>query len=371
MRVLVWQWGRRGAGPRFAACLKTGFHGLAGVHATLSLSSQAEILRDACRPSCELPTSTYNGLGGLALQYVLAPVRIRALATRIHALRLDVAVCAMSGPLDLLMVTALRQAGVPFALVVHDADPHLGDGFPLQMTLQRAVVRRATALVVLTQHVADRLMIQGLFDTGAAGRKALIRSCLPPFAFGPPPPPPRTHGGPLRLLLFGRLLPYKGLDLLAESLALLGPRADLEVRVVGSGPESAPLSALRRLPGVTVENRWVPEGELGAVLAWSDVMVLPYREASQSGVGAAAIAAGRWIIATRVGGLEEQLGAQNRVRFADPTAASLAATLASLLGTAPQKDNAACDVPAAWRMAAADIAAGLAPLILRPAVLVT
>jgi len=41
----------------------------------------------------------------------------------------------------------------------------------------------------------------------------------------------------------------------------------MEVRVVGSGPESAVLDTLRGLPGVVVENRWVPEDAVGALLA--------------------------------------------------------------------------------------------------------
>src|SRR6202034_2405521 len=98
----------------------------------------------------------------------------------------------------------------------------------------------------------------------------------PPVAFEVPPRPAGAEGT-LRLLTFGRLLPYKGPDLLAEALALLRPVPGLVVRVVGSGPESATLAAFRALPGVTVENRWEPEDEVGCLLGWSDALVLPYR----------------------------------------------------------------------------------------------
>jgi hypothetical protein len=42
MRILVWQWGRRGAAPRVAAELAAAFGRLAGSEAVLSLSRQAE-----------------------------------------------------------------------------------------------------------------------------------------------------------------------------------------------------------------------------------------------------------------------------------------------------------------------------------------
>jgi glycosyltransferase involved in cell wall biosynthesis len=172
--------------------------------------------------------------------------------------------------------------------------------------------------------------------------------------FGPPPPPPRAHGGKLRLLSFGRLLPYKGLDLLAAALATLGSRPDFEVRVVGSGPESAALDALRRLPGVSVENRWVPEGEVGRLLAWADALVLSHTEASQSGVAAAAVAARRWVVATRVGGIAEQLEHEPLARLCDPTPASLSEAILRLLEAPPAVPPAA-DPRAAWRRTTADL----------------
>jgi hypothetical protein len=64
MGVLVWQWGRRGAGPRFAAALAQGLRSLDGVESVLSLSEQAEILTLPDAPHCELPVRTYGGLLG-------------------------------------------------------------------------------------------------------------------------------------------------------------------------------------------------------------------------------------------------------------------------------------------------------------------
>lgn len=359
MKILVWQWGRKGAGPRYAAELAASLATVPGTSAVLSLSAQAELLQgetppDCAPPDCALPFPTYTGLPSLLLRLPRLPFELPALTRRLRALAPDLAICAMPAVLDLAMVTALRRAGIPFHVVVHDADPHPGDDVPLQMTLQRALIRRADGLIALTGHVADRLRQHGL-----VGNRPLVMTTHPPFPFGDRPPAPRHHGGKLRLLSFGRLLPYKGLDLLAETLRALGPRDDIEVRVVGQGPASSDLTALVGLPNVTVENRWVPESEVGALLAWADALVLSHREASQSGVAAAAIAARRWIVATRVGGITEQLAADPLARLAPPEAAPLAAAIASLI-THPPVDTGADDPRAVWRAVAARLVRDLA-----------
>ena len=358
MRVLVWQWGRYGAGPRFAAELARSLGRVPGAQAWLSLAAGAEILRTRNPPACDLPVRTYASGAGFLARMALSPLARPALVARLRALAPDVAICAMPAPLDLAMAAALKAAGIPFVVVVHDADPHPGDRFPLQIVLQRALARRAAALVALSGHVADRLRQQRV----GAGRP-LLRASLPPFVFGPPPPPPLAHGGPFRLLSFGRLLPYKGLDLLADGLQRLGARPDLEVRVARQGPEGPVLDRLRRLPGVHVENRWVPEDEVGALVAWADGLVLPYREASQSGVAATAVAARRWLVATAVGGLAEQLRGEPLALLCDPAADSIAAGLARVLLLAGQAPAAAADAQDAWKEVAetliADIAATL------------
>jgi glycosyltransferase involved in cell wall biosynthesis len=350
---LVWQWGRRGAGPRFAAELTRGFAELPDVEGLLSLSYHSEILRGPTPPFCDLPVATYRGAIGFVWRMISHRALVRTLVRNLATLQLDAAVCAMPGPLDLAMAAALRRVGVPFLVLVHDADAHPGDGLPFQMMLQRRLIRRADGLAALTAHVAARLRAQGL--TG--GRPVLV-AAHPPFAFDPPPPPPLAHGGTLRLLSFGRLLPYKGLDLLDEALALLGPRPGFCLRIIGQGPQAPVLDRLARRPGVSVENRWVPEAEIGELLAWADAVVLSHREASQSGVAALAVAAGRWLLATRVGGLAEQLRGIPSARLCEPRADSLAQALAGLLddpGSAPVPS----DAPGGWRALAEGLAAAL------------
>ena len=325
MRILVWQWGRFGAGPRIAVDFAAAFNAVPGVEALLSLSRQSEIMQAGAPPPCDLPIDTYQGVRGYLRRIMEGPALVAHLRAELRRLAPDIALCAMPGPLDLAMQQALARAGIAMAVVVHDADPHPGDGYPLQMTLQRMLVKRADAIVALSEHVAGRLRGQGLI-----GGRALIRGVLPQ------PPivglaPVRAHGGPFRLLSFGRLLAYKGLDLLAEALGTVLPETDMVVRVVGQGPASTALSALSQLPRVSVENRWVPEAEIPALLGWADGVVLSHREASQSGVAAAALAARRFLVATRVGGLAEQAGEDPAAILCEVSAAGLAAGLRRML----------------------------------------
>jgi glycosyltransferase involved in cell wall biosynthesis len=343
LKVLVWQWGRRGAGPRYAAELAHAFAREPDASVRLSLSTGAELLQTDDPPACALPVRTYSSLAGYIGRMLGLPALVIPLVRWLRRERIDIAVCAMPAAMDLAMAAALKLAGVPYVVVVHDADLHPGDRFAAQIFLQRWLVRGAHGVFALSAHVAGRLREQSL-PAGCA----LMRSTLPPFHYGSGLPAPRSHGAALHLLSFGRLLPYKGLDLLAAALEHLGPRSDLVVRVVGSGPESADLERLRAMPGVTVENRWVAESEIAALYGWADGVILSHREASQSGIAAAAIAARRWIVATRVGGLAEQLEGESQALLCEPDAASLASAIRVLLAREPPIEPEVARLDRSW-----------------------
>ena len=81
--VLVWQWGRFGAGPRIAVALAEGLRAVPGVRVSLSLSRQAEILRGASAPVCDLPVDTYQGIASFAARLLTAPLTTSALTRRV------------------------------------------------------------------------------------------------------------------------------------------------------------------------------------------------------------------------------------------------------------------------------------------------
>jgi glycosyltransferase involved in cell wall biosynthesis len=132
--------------------------------------------------------------------------------------------------------------------------------------------------------------------------------------------------------MFGRLRAYKGLDLLRDAWPLLRASCPTaELRVVGEGEAEALAPGIGALPGVTLDCRWVAEAELPGLLAASDAILLPYREASQSGVVGLAFALGVPAVATPVGGLAEQVtdGVTGTVA-ASVTPAALAEAMARL-----------------------------------------
>lgn len=82
---------------------------------------------------------------------------------------------------------------------------------------------------------------------------------------------------------------------------------NIELAIVGQGDISLFGDLIGELPGIIIDNRWIDENDIGNVFANADLLVLPYIEASQSGVIAIAYGAGVPVVATSVGGLTEQV----------------------------------------------------------------
>lgn len=116
------------------------------------------------------------------------------------------------------------------------------------------------------------------------------------------PPPTDTSPEPRRLLFVGRLSPEKGLDVLLRAL----PDGELQLDVVGDGPERATLLALRDALGLAGRVRF--HGALRDVspaLARAGALVLP---SHREGLPIAALEArvyGLPVLASAVGGLPE------------------------------------------------------------------
>jgi glycosyltransferase involved in cell wall biosynthesis len=126
----------------------------------------------------------------------------------------------------------------------------------------------------------------------------------------------RSHPseGKLVILMFGKLKPYKGLDVLIRAISLMPASATsrAQVRVVGKPyMNTRALIALAESLGVAhlvdFEFRFLEDQEIAGLLKSASIVVLPYRQVEASGVLMAAVAAGRPVVATNVGGFGEIL----------------------------------------------------------------
>jgi glycosyltransferase involved in cell wall biosynthesis len=133
------------------------------------------------------------------------------------------------------------------------------------------------------------------------------------------------------ILFFGLLRPYKGIDVLIEAFSGL---EGCELWIVGNPRMDAePLRrAAGRAPGtVRFVSRFVGDAELPAYFRRADLVVLPYLHAEHSGVLYTALAFGKPVVASAVGGFPEVAG-EGAARIVPPAdAGALRAELARLL----------------------------------------
>lgn len=358
MRILLWYWGRRGAGGQLTLALAEALAAQPGGAVALSISGQADLAGPL--RALGLPTEsvvTYSSTAGFVTGLPRVGGLARGLVSQAAAFRADAVVSVMTHLWTPLVAPALAASGQRFVPIVHDAHPHAGDPALFWRWRLGRELDAASRAIALSTRVAAAIK---------ALRPALPVSVLPLGAHLPAASLLRQAtpgGGAPEFLLFGRLLPYKGLDLLRDAFVELRrshPAAML--RVVGDGDAQRLAPGLAGLPGVRVEQRWVPEAEIPRLLEGAWAVVLPYREASQSGIIPLAAAMGVPAVVTPVGGLVEQLTHDvDGLVAAVPSPPALAAAMAAMLEPA-RRDRLAAAAAARGR-ALADWDAQAAALV--------
>ena len=110
------------------------------------------------------------------------------------------------------------------------------------------------------------------------------------------------------LLFFGFIRDYKGLDLLLESLIQLPKDYEVVVagEVYGSFDKYQKIIDINNLQSrVHLYNEYISDDEIRVYFSASDICVLPYKSATQSGITAISHHFELPILATDVGGLKE------------------------------------------------------------------
>ena len=203
-----------------------------------------------------------------------------------------------------------KNRGARVVAVCHNHLPH--ERIPFARWMTRRTLSEADVVIALSDWTAERLK--------ELAPSLRIRSLQhPPFLYEPSPGAARewsrrARPGDPTILFFGYVRPYKGLEDLVRSMSHVRRRFPDAVLVV-AGPFLERVATYRRLAerlgvadAVRLLDGYVPNEEVPAVYSLADVVALPYRSATQSGVLPQARAAGKRVVATAVGGVPESAG---------------------------------------------------------------
>jgi glycosyltransferase involved in cell wall biosynthesis len=201
------------------------------------------------------------------------------------------------------LTSRLLPRARPRVFTAHDVvprEPRRG-----QFAAFRRIAQAMDAVVVHSDHGAERL--RSSLGVPAERIRVIPHGAFEHLTRLPERPLPDELArveGPV-ILFFGYLSRYKGVDVLLSAFAAV-EGAELWVAGVPRVDMDELRALAARAPGtVRFLPRFVADEELPALFRRADVVALPYREIDQSGVLYTALAFGRPLVVTRVGGLPE------------------------------------------------------------------
>lgn len=185
-----------------------------------------------------------------------------------------------------LLLARLRRRRTPVVYTLHNHRPH-DRPVSSRLALMQREFEDLTRVEVHLVPEPDRV-------TRAVVADIPHGSYREPFAGHP-----RQAARPGRILTFGIIKPYKGIDRLLEAFASVADPG-LSLRIVGEPADGGTVAAIDASvavdPRVSVRYGFLPDSELVSEVSQAQLVVLPYRELHSSGAVLVALSLGRRVL---------------------------------------------------------------------------
>ncbi len=207
-------------------------------------------------------------------------------------------------------------------LTIHDGILHKGDENWLEQRLNNYAIQQANQVIFLSEFVLQNVKQ----SIGFSGKSSVI----PHGLIIPKGLKNNTRVFPekFRFLFFGRMNTYKGIPLLIQAVDQINHPAFEGLTIAGKTWNKFTITNTNSK--IHVMDRWISEEEISQLFNTHEVLVLPYEEATQSGVASIGIAAAIPIICTEVGGLKQQFE-EGEVLFCKPNVESIKKAILDIL----------------------------------------
>jgi glycosyltransferase involved in cell wall biosynthesis len=212
--------------------------------------------------------------------------------------------CATYPRLMLNLMRLIPLKRIPWIYTVHNVLPHEADDS--SVALYRNIYQRIQGLIFHTNH--SRIAFNNLFQEIKAPSEIIP---LGEYGFLLNNADATNNTDHPVILFFGNIRPYKGLDVLLRSFVNIKQRVPTaRLKIVGQvissfEPYQKIIDESGIAESVDIHLGYMPDVELSEVLNQSTVAVLPYRDIDQSAVLMLMMAAGKAIVASKVGGIDE------------------------------------------------------------------
>jgi glycosyltransferase involved in cell wall biosynthesis len=193
-------------------------------------------------------------------------------------------------PWDLYLGDFARKNGIKVTRIIHDFQPHPGEIWPTRFFISRSI-KKSDLCLCLSSFVYEQVSQSNLHSHYVKFPQESIPEPIQDFALGSD-----------YILFIGRIKKYKGLKLLIKAWNDL-EKTDQKLVIAGKAYRSYQSNH----SNIVHLNRWLRDEEIHALISGATFVVLPYIEASQSGIIPIAEYFQTPVIISNVGGLREQL----------------------------------------------------------------
>jgi len=189
---------------------------------------------------------------------------------------------------------------------LHEVTSHNGSNSPIQIKTLNWLIENSTPIIFHSNTSMNRFLEYSHSDIP----KKLSKNDITMIRFGlfetyhcfSDQPGFSNRKEEIKILYFGRIVPYKGIDILIDAVKILQNKYPIHLIIAGDG---TPYFSFKNIKSYDFINKHITNKEIANLIESSDIVVLPYTSASQSGVPMTVYLFNKPIIASNIGGLKE------------------------------------------------------------------
>lgn len=191
---------------------------------------------------------------------------------------------------------------IPKVMTLHDPILHTGEDNFFWKLLQKIEIKQSDRFIILSNIFTNYLKKKGIsiekIDVIPHGEFSYYSKYKISKAANKKP----------TILFFGRISQYKGLDILLKAFPIIKKEiSECRLIIAGNGDIKPYKQLMIGLKDIIVFNQWIKDEETASYFGQADLIVLPYKDATQSGIIPIAYSMKLPVVTTNVGGLPEQV----------------------------------------------------------------